>query len=546
MSVSATVNRRQVPVAVIGTGAAGLACALALAPTPVLLLTKTAAPAGGSSLLSQGGIAAALGPDDSPSQHAEDTVRAGAGLVEHERAQILTRDGADVIRDIIASGFPADRDRNGALQLGREGAHGIARIVHAGGDATGRNLIATLLSWVQDTPSIQLLTSTVAVELLVSHGRCAGLLAYADGQGWLSIETPNVVLATGGCGALWLETTNPAEATGDGLALAARAGARLADLEFMQFHPTALLPSGGDGGVRLPLLTEAFRGAGARLLDTQGHVFMADVHPLGDLAPRDVVARAIAERRQAGSPVYLDLRPALASQGEDAFPQGVQLCRDAGFEPTTEPVPVAPAAHYHMGGVLADGEGRTTLPGLWACGEVASTGVHGANRLASNSLLEALVWGRRLAKAIGASERAASAARTPIIPLPHVSDHETAEAIMQQLRTVMSRDVGIGRDADGLNRAGAALWHLEQELDRASSRPQPNAFAAVRCWSEVRNALLTARLIAHAAVGRWESRGAHFRRDAPAIRPSPARHHYLSLADLQAAAAADAAIARNA
>lgn len=544
--MAAARSRRQAPVIVIGTGAAGLACALALAPHPVLLLTKTTIPEGGSSLLSQGGIAAALDRHDSPARHAEDTVRAGAGLVEHERAQILARDGARVMLETIAAGFPADRNEHGELKLGREGAHSVARIVHAGGDATGRNLVAWLMARIRATPSIEVLTSTIAVELLVQAGSCVGVLAYRNGAGWCTFEAPAVVLATGGSGALWRETTNPAEATGDGLALAARAGARLADLEFMQFHPTALLPAEADGGVRLPLLTEALRGAGAILIDETGRPFMADLHPLADLAPRDVVARAIAERRQAGATVFLDLRPALLRHGVDAFPQCLQLCREAGLEPLEEPVPVAPAAHYHMGGVVADADGRTTLPGLWACGEVASTGVHGANRLASNSLLEALVWGQRLARAVIRSTPDIPGKPGPTLTPPRTGSLHHANNAIERLRTIMSRDVGITRVGANLDRAAHELQQLERELVAQQALQSADEYGTVRRWFEARNALLAARLIVHAATRRKESRGAHFQHDAPVAEAGPARHQQLTLADLKTPWAASNDMARNA
>ena len=442
-------SHSQAPVVVVGSGAAGLACALALAPVPVLLVTKTESLAGGSSLLSQGGIAAALDPSDSPSRHARDTLRAAAGLADPDRVEELTQDGPDAMRWLIAAGFAADRSADGRIKLGREGAHSRARIIHAGGDATGRALVSALSAQVARTPSIKILPATVALDLLFDSGRVVGLSAYQAGGGWIALMSRAVVLATGGLGALWMETTNPAEATGDGLAMAARAGAALADLEFMQFHPTALLPRGSADGSPLALLTEALRGAGARLLDQAGVSFMSDEHPLGDLAPRDIVARAIWRRRASGDGVFLDLRPALAGQGTDAFPQAVALCRAAGFEPTETPVPIAPAAHYHMGGVATDDRGRSSIPGLWACGEVAHTGVHGANRLASNSLLEALVWARRTAVALRQEidgrpqPRPAPVVARPIVPS---SRRATPETVRARVRTLMSRHVGILRD----------------------------------------------------------------------------------------------------
>ena len=532
---------RQAPVVIVGSGAAGLACGLALAPTPVVLLTKTADLAGGSSLLSQGGIAAAIGPMDSLDQHVLDTLRTGAGLADPERVASMVGEGPDAVRWLLAAGFPADREAGGGLKLGREGAHSQARIIHAGGDATGQSLIATLANQVSRTPSIEVLTATLAVDLLVERGRIVGLLAYRQGHGWLVLATPAVVLATGGTGALWRETTNPTEATGDGLALAARVGALFADLEFVQFHPTALLPKSAVEGARLPLLTEALRGAGARLLDQTGRAFMSDEHLLGDLAPRDSVARAIWRRRSAGEAVFLDLRPALETQGEEAFPLAVTQCRDSGFEPTSSPVPVTPAAHYHMGGVLTDGLGRSSVPGLWVCGEAASTGVHGANRLASNSLLEALSWARRVADVL----RRAPASSCRVLPQAPASPavfrraaDNSLERIGDRLRVVMSRYVGIVRHGPGLSEAAGALESLSKEVESQASQGRAGAstdFQSVRTWSDVRNMVLVGRLITLAALKRAESRGAHFRSDCPRTQENWAYRQVLTLTDLEVA-----------
>ena len=524
-----------VPVVVVGSGVAGLACALALAPRPVTLLTKTPVPDGGSSLLAQGGIAAALGPEDSLEQHAADTLAAGDGLADAPRVRGLAAEGLDAVRALLAQGLPVDREADGHPALGREGAHGRARILHAGGDAIGRNLVGTLLAKAVATPSITLRPATLAVELVVERGRVAGLLAYSDARGWTLYRAAAVVLATGGLGSLWLETTNPAEATGDGLAMAARAGAELADLEFMQFHPTALLPREEIEGARLGLLTEALRGAGARLVDRQGRPVMRDAHPLGDLAPRDVVARAIWRRRAAGDEVLLDLRPALAAQD---FPQALSLCRAAGYAPESEPVPVAPAAHYHMGGIMTDAEGRTSLPGLWACGEVAATGVHGANRLASNSLLEALVFAKRVAKALQRSSPEAEDARAAAAIIPPVPAGACAAALRplrDRLRALLSQSVGILRHGDGLAAAAEGLEALEARfarLGRASAPAERPAFEDLRAWCELRNLLLAGRLITLAARQRAESRGAHFRSDRPRRRGEWARRQVLTVAAL--------------
>ena len=527
------------PVIVVGSGVAGLACALALAPVPVILITKTSEPAGGSSLLSQGGIAAALGPMDSPRQHAADTLRAGGELSERRVIESVVRDGAEAVREIIAEGFSADRNPDDSLALGREGAHSRHRIVHASGDATGPALVATLLERVSRTPSIELLPATLALELVVENGRIAGLFAYRAGKGPIVFATPSIVLATGGIGGLWLETTNPNEATGDGLALAARARAQLADLEFMQFHPTALVPKVESTGARLPLLTEALRGAGARLLDARGTPFMSREHPLGDLAPRDVVARAIWRRRAAGETVVLDLRPVLAEYGEDAFPQALALCREAGYEPLRSPVPITPAAHYHMGGVSTNECGQTSIPGLWACGEVASTGMHGANRLAGNSLLEALVSGHRVADQLrrGIASRPGRAPRTGASSLAlHRPGGEPLESLRERSRTLMSRHVGIIRHGGDMSRAAVMLERLQEEFEARcfpAAPVHPHDFERIRSWSELGNMLLVSRLVTLAALRRRESRGAHFRSDFPHPRRNWLHRQVTTVADLE-------------
>lgn len=533
-------------VVVVGSGVAGLACALALAPTPVLLLTKTPAPQGGSSIWAQGGIAAAVGRGDSAESHAADTVDAGAGLVDPDRALLLAREGADAVRGLIEAGVPFDRGADGEVTLGREAAHSFARIVHAGGDTTGRNLIRSLLDMVAATPSIRVVPECVVVDLIRQQDRVAGLLAFQADDGWVQVHANHVVLATGGIGGLWRATTNPAEATGDGLALAARAGARLADLEFVQFHPTALMPAGPTDGSRLPLLTEALRGAGALLLDADGRRFMLDEHPLAELAPRDVVARAIARRASAGETVLLDLRPALAAKGEATFPQGLSLCRRAGYEPLREPVPITPAAHYHMGGIVTDDWGRSSVDGLWACGEVAMTGVHGANRLASNSLLEGLVFGRRVAEDIreaGPSTQPAAEPRRCPPPADGLPALEAME-LRETLRRLMATHVGIVRDVDGLHAAADGLARLQTRLDGLAGASGPVDFAAMLHCCELRNMLTVARLVTLAASLREESRGAHFRSDFPEAREEWRRRQVFRLADLDPDAA-DAATERS-
>ncbi|PWC59222.1 L-aspartate oxidase [Azospirillum sp. TSH7] len=533
MTSSTPYDVRDAEVIVVGSGLAGMTAALQLAPRAVTLITKTTGLPGGSSLYAQGGIAAAVGPGDRPEDHAADTVAAGAGLVDAAMAALLTRDGAALVRRLLDDGLPFDRAPDGSPLLGREAAHGAARIVHAGGDATGRTLVTALADRLRATPSVRVETDAFAVDLVLRNGRVCGLLA-CHPEGWVLHRAPRVILATGGIGATFARTTNPAEATGDGLAIAARAGARLADLEFVQFHPTALAVDADP----VPLLTEALRGAGATLLDHAGHRFMPDEHPLAELAPRDVVARAIGRRVAAGEPVFLDLRPALAAK-PDGFPTVLALCAEHGLDPFAEPMPVAPAAHYHMGGVVTDADGRTSLEGLWACGEVACTGVHGANRLASNSLLEALVFGARVARDV---------AERPLAPLPPFAlprppavaadvSYILLDAIGAEARSALYDGAGLVRDGLGLlaarrklDRLAAALDMLRCEEDDAheDAKAPPEI---VRQWGEARNRLLVGRLVVHAALAREESRGAHCRSDHPL--PNPASlSRTLTLSDL--------------
>jgi L-aspartate oxidase len=531
---SAPVRHWRTNVVIIGSGVAGLACALALAPLPVTVLTKTACGESGSSVWAKGGIAAALGAGDSPEYHAVDTISAGAGLTDAERALLLAREGAETVRRLVDAGVPFDRAADGSLALGHEAAHGCGRIIHAGGDATGRVLINSLLAQAEQAPSVHLFTRCFAVDLVLHRGRISGLIAYSEADGWLHIHANRVVLAAGGTGRLWRETTNPEENTGDGMAIAARAGAGLADLEFVQFHPTALVPKRWTVGEPLPLLTEALRGAGATLHTGDGHRFMADEHPQAELAARDVVARAIAKRTAKGEPVYLDLRPAIASRGEVAFPQALLQCRLGGYDPHTERVPVAPAAHYHMGGVVTDDFGRTGIEGLWACGEVACTGVHGANRLASNSLLEGLVFGRRVAADIHAQNHAeVRNAEPPVLFLPPAE--AATKAMTRSLRQTMSEHIGIVRTGEGLTHARDALAALASDfLDicpPVSGYPE-TGFADVVRGGELRNMLLVARLVVAAALGRSESRGAHFRLDHPDADAGWVRRQVLRPADL--------------
>ena len=498
---------RTADVLVVGGGVAGLTAALHARGREVLLVGKTPFAAGGSSVYAQGGIAAALAPDDSPARHAEDTLAAGAGLCDDEVVRRVTAEAPRRIGELLVCGAEFDRRADGSLALGREGAHSRHRVAHASGDATGLEMVRALASAVRTAAHVEIVDDVLALELVLDRGAVAGVAAVDRDGRHLMLAAPEMVLATGGIGALWRRTTNPPESTGAGLAMAIRAGAAVADLEFVQFHPTALDVS----GERLPLLTEALRGEGALLVDRGGRRFMLDEHPDGELAPRDVVASAIWRRLRDGDEIRLDAT-AITPDLERRFPTVVGLCREHGFDLAREPVPVTPAAHYHMGGVIVDRDGRTTVPGLWACGEVARTGLHGANRLASNSLLEALVFGAAAGEALaaGCRERVhpvralalAARAALPVAAAPWLGEASGPErAAADRLHSVMWEGAGLERDAAGLRRAAEALAELRDSA------------AAGR--GELDTMLTVAAMVVRAAAARTESRGAHLRADFP-------------------------------
>ena len=484
-------------VVVVGGGVAGLSVALRLAPRPVTLVTASPLGLGTATGWAQGGIAATVGADDAPERHAADTQAAGAGLTEPDVALRVAAEGPQLIEWLLRLGVPFDRTPAGALALGLEAAHGRRRIVRSGGDATGARVLEGLVRAVLRAPSIEVVQAGVRDLLRNERGAVAGAVCERDGAAF-RIQARAVVLATGGVGALYAATTNPTGATGGGLALAARAGAVMRDLEFVQFHPTAIAA----GSDPMPLATEALRGEGARLLDERGEAVMAGITG-GDLAPRDVVARGIFRALQRGRTVYLDARGELGAAMPRRFPTVAGLCATAGIDPATQPIPVRPAAHYHMGGVRVDAHGATSVPGLYACGEVASTGLHGANRLASNSLLEGLAYARFIADALDAPP--------PGRILP-VSIARRPMSDLSAIRAVMEAQVGVVREASGLAAAIEALA------------------PAVEAGCE---AALIASLIAQGALARRESRGAHWRSDHPYA--AAARHTETTLAHPHAA-----------
>ncbi len=480
-------------VVVVGAGVAGLSVALRLAPRPVTLVSASPLGLGTATGWAQGGIAAAIGADDAASFHAADTLAAGAGLGEPEVAARVAAEGPRLIDWLVRVGVAFDRAEDGALALGLEAAHGRRRIVRAGGDATGARVLEGLVRAVQGAPSVEVVVATVRDLLRDGHGAVAGVVCERDGVPF-RIPARAVVLATGGLGALYAATTNPRGATGRGLALAARAGAVMRDMEFVQFHPTAIAA----GADPMPLATEALRGEGARLVDEHGEPVMAGVAG-GDLAPRDVVARGIFGALARGRSVHLDTRGALGHRMAARFPTVAALCAAAGIDPAVQAIPVRPAAHYHMGGVKVDAHGATSVPGLYACGEVASTGLHGANRLASNSLLEGLAFAGFIANFIADGLAAAPGPARPQTGAPR------PPADLAPIRALMEARVGVVRDEAGLTEAVARL-----------------APRAATC-----DAALVALLVAHAALGRRESRGAHWRSDFGG--QVPARHSETTL-----------------
>ena len=516
---------------VVGAGVAGLAFALSLpAGWRVALLTKGKL-GESNTRWAQGGISAAIGADDSPDLHEEDTLVAGAGLCDVDAVHELVQGAGAAVDWLVEIGAEFDRDdATGAILLGREAAHSRRRVLHAGGDATGVEVERALVAKVRTLPNVAVHEGAFAVDLVVEDGRCTGLLALIDGEA-TRFSAPVVAIAAGGAGRLWATTSNPPAATADGLAIALRAGAAVADLEFVQFHPTVLALTWSAPF----LISEAVRGEGAYLRSRDGERFMLAEHPLGELAPRDVVARGIQRQLLEHGPdsAFLDLRHLDADAMRRRFPTIVAQLKELDLDLATDLIPVAPAAHYFMGGIVASTAGETTIPGLLAIGEAACTGVHGANRLASNSLLEGLVFGRKAAAR--AAELVSTLPRTDL-PLvgstaPDVLTDVAADPRRSDLQAAMSRWVSVVRDADGLTEAIFTLVSLDsfdvsedsEDKDesgisgRSGGPPWPPSPAAR--W-ETANMLLAARSIAQAALLREESRGGHFRSDFPDTDPA--------------------------
>ena len=487
---------------VLGSGIAGLSAAIHAAQRgwSVGVVTKGAL-ATSATRYAQGGVAAALGAPDSSALHLADTLTAGAGLCDQDAVEVLVTEGPRRVRELIALGARFDQ-HDGVLQLAIEGGHSLPRVVHAGGDATGAEIERALADAAHALPNIDVREQCFSVDLVVEHGRCVGVYALDATGGAIEIRATNTVLATGGAGQLYSVTTNPPVSTGDGIAMALRAGIAVADVEFMQFHPTAMHhPS-----MPRPLLSEALRGDGAVLRDEHGVRFMVGEHPLADLAPRDVVARAIARRLVVRNLDHLWLDTTSISDFPERFPTIWASAQAVGLDPRIEFLPVAPAAHYLSGGIATDLDGASTMPGLWSCGEAACSGVHGANRLASNSLLDGLVFAPRIVESIAAGKdgpestgvlrgAALEVAVGVVSPLP------TTNTTLAALQQTMTDGAGVLRNVAGLTRAAELV--------------STDVLAHDVAGHELRNLLAVARSLVSAALAREESRGTHTRLDFP-------------------------------
>jgi len=501
---------------VVGSGVAGLSAAMAASKGGSTLVVTKAKINECSTQQAQGGIAAALAPGDSPRKHYEDTIRTGCGLCDEESVRIMTEEGPQRVSELMHSGLAFDREGS-QLSFATEGGHRMARILHANGDATGAAVQAALVQQVGNNAAIEVFENTFAIDLITVEGVCRGALVWSESRGLMIVRAKQTIVASGGCGRLYRETTTPPVGTGDGMAMAFRAGAELKDLEFVQFHPTTLYLAGASRA----LISESLRGEGGLLRNRNGERFMPRYHPDAELAPRDLVSRSIIEemKRTNYTHVYLDATAMSRQYLEKRFPTITALCDGFGLDIAAEPVPVRPAAHYMIGGISVDHFGRTNVRNLLACGEVACTGVHGANRLGSNSLLEGLVFGYRAGTVAAQNHsllegplalRAAEDAPAEVPGALNLTDVENA------LRSLMWRRVGVERDERGLHEAADAIasW-CRYVIDREFDNPQG--------W-QLQDMLTVASLIVMSASERKESRGVHYRTDFPETSESWRRH----------------------
>ena len=498
-------------VLIIGGGLAGLQAANAIGPDLAVLVVTKDQLRQSNSTYAQGGIAGVLDPQDDIKHHIQDTLVAGGALCKPEIVEMVVREGPSCIQQLVQWGTRFDREEQGELVLGLEGGHSHHRVVHALGDSTGREVMRAMMEWTRNMRNVQIWENSFTIDLLTDGGACRGAVIKSPRSGTTMVWAKQTILCTGGAGQVYRESTNPDVATGDGHALAYRAGAELRDMEFMQFHPTMLYIAGSSRS----LITEAVRGEGAHLVDRHGHRFMSDYDERGELAPRDVVAHSIvSQMEKTRQPsVYLDLSHLDGEFVKNRFPGIAATCRKFGIDVTTDQIPVRPGAHYMIGGVTVDEQGRTTVPGLWAAGEVTSSGLHGANRLASNSLLEGLVYGMHVGR--GAAEQAARVADSfHALPLENRWVQQTEEPfdlwdIRNSLKSLMWRSLGVRRQADQMRDAAETIDGWCSYVFRAQFREAAG-------W-ELQNMLTVSRVMVAAALAREESRGVHLRNDFPAV-----------------------------
>ncbi len=508
-------------VLVIGSGIAGLSAALEAADSASVLVVTKKEPNDSCTNDAQGGIAASIGRGDSPQAHYEDTFSAGCGICDSEAVRILTEEAGEQVGKLMELGVGFDKDEGG-LSLTREGGHGRARILHANGDATGGAIQKALVQRAREHDNIAVHQHSFAIDLLTMDGSCYGVLLWSEQQGLMMVRSKQTILACGGCGRIYRETTNPAVATGDGIAMAFRAGARLQDLEFFQFHPTSLYVA----GAARALISESLRGEGAVLINRKGERFMTNYHPDGEMAPRDMVSRGIVQEMKKSDDTYvmLDATALPKSYLESRFPTITRLCDEFEIDVSSEPIPVHPAAHYHVGGVRTALNGRTSIANLLACGEVACTGVHGANRLGSNSLLESVVFGRRAgaeaARACSGMEDSPPLHSIQGLPQEPAYGNLNLTDVENSLRSLMWRNVGIERKGDILDESlDMITFWCRYVMDKEFNNPGG--------W-QLQNMLAVGRLIAMSARQREESRGVHFRTDFPEPRDEWKRHVVMS------------------